>query len=110
MSKRGKAIDPEQKAAILKQHLLEDIPVSDLCDRYDISPSAFYRWQQELFDNASSCFTGNQGSRKKSAETARIAALELKLKRKEAKLSQKDEVLAELMEDHVKLKKSLLDD
>lgn len=110
MSKRGKTINPEQKAAILKRHLLENVAVSDLCDQYNVSPSAFYRWQQELFDNAPSCFTGNQGTRKKSAESARIAALELQLKRKEAKLSQKNEVLAELMEEHVTLKKILLGD
>jgi len=31
MSKR-KFLTPEQKAAIVRRHLLESVPVSDLCD------------------------------------------------------------------------------
>ena len=42
----------QEKAAILRLHLLERTPVSDLCDQYDIHPTMFYRWQKELFENA----------------------------------------------------------
>jgi transposase-like protein len=34
----------QEKAAILRLHLLERTPVSDLCDQYDIHPTMFYRW------------------------------------------------------------------
>ena len=41
----------EQKVAILRRHLLEQVPVSQLCEEYTIDPSQFYRWQKALFEN-----------------------------------------------------------
>ena len=110
MSKKVNSIKPSQKVAILKQHLLEGVAISDLCDQHKISPSAFYRWQQDLFDNGALCFQVRNGTQQQTVEAHRIAQLETKLSKKEAKLTQKNEVLAELMEEHVKLKKSLSDD
>ena len=91
-----------EKVAILRLHLLEKKPVSDLCDQYGIHPTLFYRWQKEFFENGTAAFE-NHGRRRKAEEDAKdrkIAALEDKLQRK-------NEVLAELMEEHVQLKKEL---
>src|SRR5436305_9859145 len=53
MSKKTrKRLPVQEKAAILRLHLLEHTPISDLCDRYGIHPTMFYRWQKELFENA----------------------------------------------------------
>ena len=93
---------PEDKVAILRRHLLENIPVSELCDQHGIAPSVFYHWQRDFFENGHRAFTGN-GKRAHQAETAQ----QQKIERLEAKLHKKDEVLAELMEEHVTLKKSL---
>jgi len=41
----------EQKAAILRRHLVDKVPVSNLCDEYQIQPSLFYGWQRQLMDN-----------------------------------------------------------
>jgi len=95
---------PDQKAAILKEHLVEKTPISEVCDRHHIAVSLFYLWQRELFENAHLAL-GKNGRRDRHAEDAkqrRIDALESKLQRKDA-------VIAELMEDHVQLKKSLGD-
>ena len=93
---------PEERVAILRQHLLEKVPVSQLCDQHGIAPSLFYHWQREFFENGQRAFAGN-GRHAKNAETAQ----QEKIARLEAKLRRKDEVLAELMEEHVQLKKSL---
>jgi transposase-like protein len=93
---------PDEKVAILRRHLLEHIPVSQLCEQHGIAPSVFYHWQREFFENGHRAFTGN-GKRAHRAE----AAQQDKIDRLEAKLRKKDEVLAELMEEHVTLKKSL---
>ena len=93
---------PEERVAILRQHLLEKVPVSQLCDQHGIAPSLFYHWQREFFENGQRAFAGN-GRQAKKAETAQ----QEKIARLEAKLRRKDEVLAELMEEHVQLKKSL---
>ena len=93
---------PHEKVAILKRHLLEKVPVSDLCDELGIAPNLFYRWQKEFFENGTAAFENN-GKRRKADQDAKdrkIATLEDKLQRK-------NEVLAELMEEHVQLKKEL---
>ena len=87
------------KATILRLHLLERTPVSDLCDQYDIHPTMFYRWQKELFENAATALEP-RSRRPSDAKDRRIAFLEEKLQRK-------NEVLSELMEEHIKLKKEL---
>jgi transposase-like protein len=34
-----------EKVAILRRHLVEQVPVSDLCEQYQLQPTVFYRWQ-----------------------------------------------------------------
>jgi transposase len=90
-----------EKVAALKRHLLEGTPVSQLCDELDIKPTVFYAWQKVLFENANLAF--ENGRKSKVAEDAK----EKKIEHLEAKLQRKNEVLAELMEEHTKLKKDL---
>lgn len=47
---------PEEKVAILKKHLVEGVPLSDICDQHGIHPSVFYRWQKAFFEKAP-CFS-----------------------------------------------------
>lgn len=42
---------PEQKAAILQRHLIDKVPVSNLCNEYQLQPSLFYQWQWQMFEN-----------------------------------------------------------
>jgi transposase-like protein len=92
-------LTPEQKIAILKAHLVDKKPVSDLCDQHGIQPSQFYRWQQEFFERGRMVFE-NHSEKPSTALERKVSALEEKLVRK-------NDVLAELMEEHVALKKSL---
>ena len=90
-----------EKVAILKRHLLEGTPVSKLCDELGIKPTVFYSWQKLLFENAHLAF--ENGRKSKVVEDAK----EKKIEHLEAKLQRKNEVLAELMEEHTQLKKDL---
>ena len=89
----------EEKVAILRRHFLEKAPVSDLCEEKGIHPTVFYRWQKEFFENGAAAFQPKSRSNH-PAEQERIEYLE-------KKIQTKDEVLAELMAEHVALKKSL---
>jgi transposase-like protein len=100
MSRRRKNYTPEEKVAILRRHLVEKVPVSDLCDELDLNPTVFYGWQKQFFENGAAAF---QRKRKKNSVTPEAR----KIERLEAKLTQKNEVLAELMQEHVELKKEL---
>jgi transposase-like protein len=75
------------------------LTVSQVCEEAGIQPTQFYRWQQIFFEHGGAAFE-RQSKPETSAREQRIAFLESRIQRK-------DEVLAELMEEHVALKKSL---
>jgi len=102
MSRKRKNYTSEEKVAILRRHLVEKVPVSDLCDELGLNPTVFYGWQKQLFENGAAAF---QWKGKRNGPTPEVR----KIEKLEAKLAQKNEVLAELMEEHVQLKKELGD-
>jgi transposase len=95
MKKQRKHYAPEEKVAILRRHLLEKEPVSKLCDEVGLHPTVFYRWQKEFFENGAAAFEQNARPNR-SAEQERIVYVE-------KKIQTKDDVLAELMAEHVSL-------
>lgn len=101
MRKKRHNYTPEEKVAILKRHLVDHVPVSNLCDEYQLQPTVLYDWQKQFFENGATAFIRDTG-RQKRKEEQRIEQLEAKLRRK-------NEVLSELMEEHIQLKKELGD-
>jgi len=99
MKKTRKHPSAEEKAIVLKRYLVDKVPMSDLCDEYGLQPSQVYRWQKQLFENAAGAFR-RTNKRAEDAKDRKIVALE-------EKLVKKNEVVAELMEEHVQLKKDL---
>jgi len=99
MRKQRKNYTGQEKVFILKRHLVDRVAVSDLCDEYHLQPTVFYRWQKAFFENGAAAFEKVNGN-KKNAEQKRIEQLE-------AKLQTKNDVLSELLEEHVQLKKDL---
>jgi transposase-like protein len=102
MPRTRRHFSPEQKVALLRLHLLEKKPISGICQEHDLSVTLFYLWQKQFFENGTAAFD-NSGKRRKDGQDAKdrtIAALQDKLQRK-------NEVLSELMEEHVQLKKEL---
>jgi transposase len=101
MNKPRRHFADEEKVAILKRHLVDKVPVSDLCDELDIYPNQFYDWLKKFFENGHLAFAnGRKGRPPQNTQQAKIEKLE-------AKLQKKNEVMAELMEAHTELKKSL---
>jgi len=90
----------EEKVKILRLHLLEGQAVSSLCEEHGIQPSLFYTWQKQLFENATRAFNGGPSDRSESKLHKQIEHLE-------GRLARKHEVLSELMEEHIRLKKEL---
>jgi transposase-like protein len=102
MNSERRHLNPQEKIAALKRHLLEGVPVSTICDELGIAPTLFYRWQKELFENGHTLF--ENGRHAKAVEDAK----DEKIQKLEAKLTRKNEVMAELMEAHTQLKKDLV--
>ena len=101
MNKPRRHFSGTEKVAILKRHLVDKVPISDLCDELDIYPNQLYGWLKEFFENGHAAF--DTGRKSKAVEEAK----DQKIEKLEAKLQRKDSVLGELMEEHVLLKKSL---
>lgn len=103
MSQR-KHYSPEQKVAIVRRHLLENVPVSDLCDEFGIHATQYYQWQKQLFEQGAGAFARRpnkaNAKRQQNAQEKKIGQLE-------KKLQDRNEVVAELMQEHVQLKKEL---
>ena len=96
MTKSRKHYTSQEKVAMLRRHLLERVAVSELCDELSLQPTVFYRRQKEFFENGAAAF-GRQARSDKAPERQRIAALERKLLRK-------NEIVAELLDEHLALK------
>ena len=103
MTKRKRRyFSPDEKVSILRRHFIDNIAVSDICDQFSIKPVLFYRWQKQFFENGALAF--------RNSEEQRVRELERELSKVSEKLTKKHEVLSELMEEHLNLKKSLGED
>ena len=101
MEKNRRQFSPQQKVAILREHLVEHMPVSDLCEKHKLHPTVFYQWQKAFFENGAAAFESRRPrSQSLSKQEDKIAGLE-------AKLRNKTEVLVEVVEELVRTKKEL---
>ncbi len=101
MRKERKHYSAEEKVAVLRRHLLDKVPVSDLCEELSLRPTVFYRWQKEFFENGAAAFQAQERPHR------RVEEKQKRIEYLEKKVQTKDEVLAELMAEHVALKKTL---
>src|ERR687894_278446 len=98
MKQKLRRYSPDEKVALLRRHLLERVPVSELCREHDLHPNVFYRWQKEFFEGGAAAFVKESSAQIKSL-TKRITTLE-------GQLARKNEVLAEVTEAYVRVKKN----
>lgn len=94
---------PQQKAEIVRRHLSEKVPVSDLAEELEVQPTMIHLWVRQVLDQAERAFERSAGRAAKRADNAK----DQKIAQLQEKLAKKNEVVAELMEEHVQLKKEL---
>lgn len=99
MKKERRTWSAEEKTRLLRRHLIERVPISKICEEERVAPSLYHRWQEQLFHNAAAAL--------ESKRTPEKAKDQLRIEKLEQRIRQKDEVLAELMMEHVALKKEL---
>jgi transposase-like protein len=92
MNKQRRHFLDHDKGAILKRHLIDKVPVSDLCDELDLHPNQVYDWLKRFFENGHLAFAN--GRQSKATENAK----DQKIQQLQAKLARKNEVMAELRE------------
>lgn len=104
MTKRNKRRhrSAEDKARLLRRHLVDKVPVSKICEEEGLQPSVFYQWHREMVARLEATMAAKPG---------RAKGRERELERENAalreKLARKDAVIAEISEEYVSLKKEL---
>jgi transposase-like protein len=101
MTRSRRTFTAQEKLAVVRRHLVDRVPVSDLCDELGLQPTQIYTWQKQLFDNGESAFL--KPGRKPPVDDTK----DRKIQALEAKIQLKNEVVAELLQEHVQLKKEL---
>jgi transposase len=99
--KERRHYSPEQKVIIVRELLENNIPISQLAEKYQVHPNDIYNWKKKLFEGAVESFKSklpNQAN--KSAEQKKIEKLESKLK-------DRDEAIAMLLKENIEIKKSI---
>ncbi len=56
MKKQRRNYSAQEKVAILKRHLVEKVPISELCEQLGLQPNVFCRRQKEFFENGAAAF------------------------------------------------------
>jgi len=92
----------DKKVEILREHLENQIPISELSRRYNIHPNMLHNWKKQLFEGALDTFSGKQ-KRTQTHQNQKSLLLEEKLK-------QRDSLIADIMSDNIRLKKKLTGD
>lgn len=92
---KRKRYSPENKVAILRQHFEQNISVADICEKYRIHPNLFYRWKKDLFENAVDIFSLKKMKQKHDTTADKL----------QATIKERNEIIAELLQENLKLKK-----
>ena len=93
-----KRFTAEKKVEILREFLENRVSVSDLAEKYGVHPNSIHQWKKQLFEGAAAVLDPKR-ERLKERQTANLLKYH---QRKEAALN---EVIAELTQDNLKLKK-----
>jgi transposase-like protein len=97
MGKR-KRFTPKEKVKVLREIFEGGKSVSTVAEGYDMHPNNIFTWRKQLFEGAEQIFEIKRPDLSAKAEGRKAAELE-------AKLKQKDEVIADLAEELLLLKK-----
>jgi transposase len=95
-----RSFTPAQKAEVVRRHLSGKEAVSDLADELGLQPSQIYLWVKQVLDQADRAFE-RAGTRRRDDD-----AKDRRIEQLQAKLADKNEVIAELLEENVRAKKA----
>jgi len=84
----------DEKISILKRHFVGKERISDICEQVGVSPTQFYKWQSELFEQGSSVF--ERTNSKPSASKRETQLVQQEMERLQRLLDRKDRVIARI--------------
>jgi transposase len=90
---------PEQKTIILRELLENNIPISQVAEKYNVAINDIYNWKKRLFESAPDVFKF-KSKKQPSLDEEKINKLKEKLKNR-------DEAITFLLTENIELKKNL---
>ena len=93
----------QQKAQVVRRHLSGKEPVSSLAEELGVQPSQIHAWVNQVLAQAEKAFEKSSQNGRERTERAKDQRIE----QLQARITQKNEVIAELMEANVRAKKEL---
>jgi len=91
----------EQKVMILRELLENNVPISQLAEKYEVRPNDIYNWKKKLFESATDIFTPKVSSEKQTSSEQR------KIEKLQSKLKDRDEAISYLLRENIEIKKSI---
>lgn len=95
MNSNKRIFTAEQKVRILREHLDNQVSVSELCERYHIQPNSFYTWKKKLFEGALDTFS-SQAARKDHSQLNKL----------KQQLQDRDSLISTLVAENIRFKKN----
>lgn len=99
--KQRKQYTAEQKVIILRELLENNVPISQISEKYEVHPNDIYNWKKKLFESAAEIFT------QKPSMAVKTSAEQKKIEKLEAKLKDRDEAINYLVRENIEIKKSI---
>lgn len=100
--KKKKVYSAEEKTIILREHLENNISISELAEKYAINPNVMYSWKKQLFEQAPKTL-----ARKTKKKEKQQSALEQRITELEALLTKRENLITELVSENIVLKKNI---
>ena len=98
MSEKRRKFSPSQKVSIVRELLEGGYSLSEVCEKYQIHPTQLTRWKKQLYEGGLATFSGSHDKNQQRLEREMDAL--------KSRLSHKDGVIAELLEENMRLKKN----
>ena len=99
--KKRKHYSAEKKVIILRELLENNVPISELAEKYEVHPNDIYNWKKKLFESATEIFNPNNFRKNsKTYEQRKVSKLE-------SKLRDRDEAIAMLLKENIEIKKNI---
>lgn len=96
MTRKKRVFTAEKKVRILREHLDNQVSVSELCERYQIQPNSFYNWKKKLFEGALETFN-SQSKHKNKRQSEKL----------EQQLRDRDSLISTIVAENIHLKKNI---
>jgi transposase-like protein len=98
-----KYLTAKEKFSIVKEQLTTKTGVTEICKKYGIAASQFYRWQELFFEGAA---LGLETSKRGQASAGELAIAQKQSEEQRREIARLKEVVLEIAAENVVLKKS----